>query len=407
MSFTFFNLGGGGAAAETVDGVAGEAIALGAVCYLSAGALTTAGKIYLADADDAWTSTTAAVLGICTSAAAADGDAVTIQTSGLVDGSGLTGLTAGKCFGLSGTPGALALTASAPWIGVAESATSLRLSGVYTTSGLTAGTAYGSNASGVLTSGLSESVGYAVSATELQMRPRFGATDPAESTFSPLPTYFWRCDGASSGAVTSAAATYGGIAAAVNGGTGASEAIPAAGSARNVLEIDGASNSGLSITGVTGGIGSATFTVQMWFKLVSTPSSLDRIFELNGAGGAFLNMLNWNTSGPKPQYYAGGAYDVSPTAISTGTWYHHVVTIDGTSGVFYTSTGTTFDVTGGSAFTCGSNAPTSTSIYFLGGAGTAGVSPEMTLADVAIWSGTALSAAQVQTLFNGGVPLGM
>ena len=43
-------------------------------------------------------------------------------------------------------------------------------------SGLVAGTAYGSDASGVITASQAANIGYAVSATELVLRPRYGAT---------------------------------------------------------------------------------------------------------------------------------------------------------------------------------------------------------------------------------------
>ena len=266
MSFTFYNLGGGGgAAAETVDGVAGEAIDLGEVCYLSAGADTTAGKIYLADADAARTSTAAAVLGLCTSAAAADGDAVTITTGGLVE-TGLAGLTSGKVYGLSSTAGALALTASAPWLGIAESASSLRLSGVHVASGFTAGTAMGSDGSGVLTAGLAESVGYAVSTTELQLRGRVGATDPQDEVW-PVPTHYWKLNDAASGAATTAAASAGGAAFTVGGGTWGTASV-GAGASRNALTLDGGTTSGLTAT--ISALNTVSWTVMQWIYLSSS-----------------------------------------------------------------------------------------------------------------------------------------
>jgi len=398
MTFTFYNLGGGGgAAAETVDGIAGEAIALGQACYLSVGAdlARTAGKIYLADADDPHTSSGAAILGLCTSAAASDGDAVTITTSGLVE-TGLAGLTSGKVYGLSSTAGALALTASPPWIGVAESASSLRLSGVYTTSGLTAGAAMGSDASGVLTAGLAESIGYAVSTTKLQMRARFGATDPADSIW-PAPTHYWKLNDAASGAASTAAASAGGAAFTVGGGTWGTASVGAGGS-RNVVTLDGGSASGLTATILA--LNTASWTVMQWIYLSTSISGTEYLWTLEdtGAGGRV------NFSGNLPRYYSG-SYDNSTVTLLNTTWYHIVTVVDNLTVRFYTSTGTAFDGTPMAPAACASYTLTDTTLDLLRYR-TANLAPAVVASECAVWN-TALTAAQVEATFGGGTPVAL
>ena len=171
MSFKFFDLGGGAAAAETVDVVAGETVAEGEVVAVSLGAPGTAGRAYLADASDPRLSSSGAVLGIVTVGGAASAT-VTVQLSGTA--TTVSGLTSGKFYGVSSTtPGALALTADSPTIGYASSATELQLSGLVSgLSSLSAGVAYTSDGSGDLTAATVGGFGWALSATTLQITPR-------------------------------------------------------------------------------------------------------------------------------------------------------------------------------------------------------------------------------------------
>jgi hypothetical protein len=115
--------------AATVDlditGTAGEALTAGEVVYLSDGTgALTAGRWYRADADNAYSSSTAGMIGMVP-ASIASGDSGAIRISGRV--TGLGGLTAGITYYVSATAGAL--TATAPshirFVGVADSTTSI------------------------------------------------------------------------------------------------------------------------------------------------------------------------------------------------------------------------------------------------------------------------------------------
>jgi hypothetical protein len=110
-----------------VTGTAGEALAAGDVVYLSdgSGALLQ-GRWYKADADNTYSSSTAAMVGIVPSAIAS-GESGSIRIGGRI--TGLSGLTAGELYYASATAGAL--TATPPtnqWnVGKADTTTSLLL----------------------------------------------------------------------------------------------------------------------------------------------------------------------------------------------------------------------------------------------------------------------------------------
>jgi hypothetical protein len=109
-----------------ITGVAGVSIAALDVVYLSDGSGSlTAGRWYKADADLAYASNSA-VLGMAP-AAIASGAAGTIRTAGRI--TGLSGLTIGTRYYVSGTAGALSATQGKfrRLVGVADSATSLVL----------------------------------------------------------------------------------------------------------------------------------------------------------------------------------------------------------------------------------------------------------------------------------------
>jgi len=123
------------AADVDVVAIAGVAIAAGEAVYLSDGSGSlTAGRWYLTDADLAYASSTANVVGIAPNAIAA-GATGTVRVAGRV--TGLSGLSAGSDYYASATAGAL--TATAPslsrLIGRADTTTSLVLAGGAPSSG--------------------------------------------------------------------------------------------------------------------------------------------------------------------------------------------------------------------------------------------------------------------------------
>jgi hypothetical protein len=111
-----------------ITGTAGEAIAAGECCYISAvgDAAGTAGLWYLTDADTAYTSTTAVEIGIAVSA-------IAINTSGTIRVAGevstATSTVVGTKYYVSATPGAI--TSSAPTlsrlVGIAPTTSTLIL----------------------------------------------------------------------------------------------------------------------------------------------------------------------------------------------------------------------------------------------------------------------------------------
>lgn len=114
-------------AAIDIQGVAGQALSAGKAVYLSAGdGALTAGRWYLADAANPYSSSNAVMIGM-TVAAISSGVAGTIRVTGIA--TGLSGLTAGTIYYV-GTSGALTATPSANprIVGIADSTTSLVLS---------------------------------------------------------------------------------------------------------------------------------------------------------------------------------------------------------------------------------------------------------------------------------------
>lgn len=111
-----------------VDGIAGTTITAGQVVYLSDGSgSTTAGRWYLADADNTYSSSAALAIGLALANLTA-GDTGSIRVGGLL-AENLSGLSAGTLYYVSATAGAL--TASAPanarLVGAAQTTTSLVL----------------------------------------------------------------------------------------------------------------------------------------------------------------------------------------------------------------------------------------------------------------------------------------
>ena len=177
LSYKFVTTTSGGDAIDTQDnilavpgasvnlditGTAGEAIAAGEVCYISAGdGSKTAGLWYLADADNAYSSTTAVEIGLAVSA-------IAINTSGTIRLAGeattATSVVVGTKYYVSATAGAI--TSSAPalsrLVGIAPTTTTLILNANTLTlpivvsqggTGKTSLTAYGVLLGGTTTTG--------------------------------------------------------------------------------------------------------------------------------------------------------------------------------------------------------------------------------------------------------------
>lgn len=110
-----------------VSAVAGEAISVGEVIYLSDGSGSlTDGRWYRADADNAYSSSTAPIVGIATSAITT-GATGTARIAGRV--TGLSGLSAGDLYYVSATTGSLTSTepTNSRFLGAADSTTTLVL----------------------------------------------------------------------------------------------------------------------------------------------------------------------------------------------------------------------------------------------------------------------------------------
>ena len=112
-----------------ITGTAGEALAIREIAYLSDGSGgQTAGRWYLADADNGYSSSTAGMVAIVTAAIASGATAEVFRLQGRV--TGFTALVAGSKYYVSATAGAI--TATAPGntraIGQADSTTSLVVS---------------------------------------------------------------------------------------------------------------------------------------------------------------------------------------------------------------------------------------------------------------------------------------
>ena len=110
-----------------ITGTAGEALTANAVVYLSDGSgALTAGRWYLADADNTYESSTASQIGVAT-AAIASAATGTIRLSGRV--TGLSALTAGEDYYVSRTEGAIVTTPptsqNVRFVGRADSTTTL------------------------------------------------------------------------------------------------------------------------------------------------------------------------------------------------------------------------------------------------------------------------------------------
>ena len=314
--------GGGGAAAETVDLIAGETIAAGQLVYQAHGAAGTQGRVYLTDSGNSYSSNLAAVIGVATTSAAA-GASVTVQYTGVV--SGLSGLTADLVYSPSTTPGALAANGEEPMIGVAESATELRLTGVVSgLSGLTNGVAYGSNASGVLTAGQNESIGYAISSTELLIRMEYGATEPAVSAYSgPAPTAYWRMNETSGTTINDSSDNSLGPYT-VSGATFINDATFPGGT-RYVLDSQGVFGGGFTATSLPAGV-FGKLSVAFWWN---ADAANDGWFFTGSSTGPFVRIHN--IIPPFVSWHDNFSYDDPATSMVNGSWVHWTFTQDGST----------------------------------------------------------------------------
>ena len=283
-------------------------------------------------------------------------------------------------------------------IGVAESATELRLTGVVSgLSGLTNGVAYGSNASGVLTAGKNESIGYAISATELLIRMEYGATKPQTSLWSgPAPLLFYRFDsnpGDASAVDSSGNSLNGTFRNAATPSYLASQTIGS--KTTTVLDYTPASNGGiyaptLPTTTVSTG------TISAWINPDTTNNS-EYLATLAESGGGLQGYLYFNSN----KLYA---YPVlSAGTVTIGSWEHWCWVRDGTSYTIYKNGAVSPD---GASGTGTSFVRANTTIEFLVTSNNRAASfqYEGLLADLTMWD-EALSAAQVLELYNSGTPL--
>jgi hypothetical protein len=387
--------GGGGGGAETVDVVAGETLAAGDVALISAG-IETKGRAYKTDGDSVWLASSAAILGIVTVGAAA-GATATIQTSGTV--TGLSGLTAGKVYGLSSTAGALATTASTPWVGVATASDEIMLSGLVTgLSSLVAGDAYGSNASGVLTSGLSDSVGYAISDTTLQIRARYGAAEP-QAALWPAPLYYYRF-ASDPGTDVAADSSGNGFDGTLTTGAYNYQTATFGGSSRTVINWTGNGNCAVpTLSAIPSGVGS-DISFSFWLKFDSTSNAI-LFFAMEGDGGTSP------AGGWQGRTYNNGRFRMttgstnidSATQPGTTDWHHYVFTQEAAVGKIYvngaleTTSTIQYPRTRTVPGTCTIFNWWSEPSYKLDGQA----------CEIAMWNG-ALTAAQVNLIYGGGTP---
>lgn len=167
----------------------------------------------------------------------------------------------------------------------------------------------------------------------------------------------------------------------------------------NFFEITDGSQSGLDLTDMS---------ISAWFKLESLPTTGQAysIAAKMGHGGTNAYELAYCNEGGtlRFQYYTesglgGGAFKYD-TTLSTGTWYHVVITLSGTTAQYYLD-GSSVSGTGSSyaprnatsPFRIGSGNLMEATDYFDG-----------FIDEVGIWS-RAISSAEVTELYNSGTGL--
>lgn len=401
--------GGGGAAAETVDLIAGETITAGQLVYQSHGATGTQGRVYLTDSDSTYSSNKAAVIGVATNGVEAAGTTVTVQYTGVATVSST--LVAGKVYSPSSTPGELAANGEEPMIGVAESTTELRLTGTHTTTGLTAGVAYGASGSGVLTAGQDESIGYAISSTELLIRGQYGATEPLASLFDPAPLVYWRWN-ADTGATATDSSGNGYNGTMPAGSYSYSSQTIGSASPRTVLQYTAVTDGGIPLPALSAPPGNDR-TISFWHR-PSNLSTYDYLFTNvapDGTGtpgnGLWLRRASTNLT---HQGFKQGTERYGTKVLDTAEWFHYCLVIQGGTGTLYVSkvgTDTTPQVvvTGGiSARARPDGAGENMFANYLGNASTTyqaqGYFADFAMFDAAI---PATGDNSVESLYNGGV----
>jgi hypothetical protein len=282
-------------------------------------------------------------------------------------------------------------------MGVAESASSLRLSGVYTTTGLTAGTAMGSNASGVLTAGLATSFGYAVSTTELQLRGRVGATAPQTSLWSgPAPLLFYRFDtnpGDASGVDSSGNGLNGTFRNAATPSYLASQTIGS--KTTTVLDYTPGSTGGM-YTPTLPTVSASTGTIAAWINPDTTNNS-EYIATITESGGALQGYLYFNSN----KLYAWPV--LSAGTVTIGSWEHWVWVRNGTTYEIYKNGAISPNGASGTG-TSFVRANTTNEFLVTSNNRSASFQYEGLMADLTMWD-EALTSAQVLELYNSGTPL--
>jgi len=112
-------------------------------------------------------------------------------------------------------------------------------------------------------------------------------------------------------------------------------AIGWAGLNRYALDFDG-SNDGMTVPSTTDfAFGTSGFSISFWFKPDGTNSGTKNIFDMRGVGVTEVPSL-WLSSvgaGSDIKYYASGSYLVQNlnVTINSGTWYHLLITNDGST----------------------------------------------------------------------------
>ena len=149
--------------------------------------------------------------------------------------------------------------------------------------------------------------------------------------------------------------------------------------------------------------GSSGFSISFWFNGGSTNASSGfgvNIFDMRNSVGGSQPSLWIETDGASSlvKYYASGAYRVSTTAtLDAGTWYHLVITNDGSTTKIYLD-GNTTPIGTGSDPTTYVNAP-----LRIGGYHASNYYYDGLIDEFAIFS-SELSASDVSSIYNSGTP---
>jgi hypothetical protein len=132
-------------------------------------------------------------------------------------------------------------------------------------------------------------------------------------------------------------------------------------------------------------------SISFWVK----PSSFNTIwFGQNGSSSTYIYLIS--STQINVQADASGVQSFTVPAMSTGTWYHVVVTRSGTTLRVY------LDGTESSSGSKTLSFVMTINQFGRYGGGSSGFNPAGNLDEVAIWIGKTLSAGEVTTLYNAG-----